>query len=221
MNPQFRRGDTLLIVPCSVQELQAGHVVLYRNPHGTPVVHRVVAITPNGVYTKGDNNPNVDERVLAPEDILGRVAAIERQGRTLPVPRKVPAALYLLKAQYWLRQAIAYLVQPIFRRLVAAAIFQGSLSAWKAPRLIYFSRAAGPEWQLWWGSLLLGRKKPRASQWEIRRLFRLFVDEADLPLESPALGKDAETLRAARPPRPDPPLPLVHKNIDTEIRFRL
>jgi hypothetical protein len=140
-----------------------------------------MAINSQAVITKGDNIPTVDNRILAPQEIWGRVTAIQRQGRTLPVPREVPASLYLLKGRQWFDRAVFRLLEPLYHRLAESGLFRGRLAAWMKPRLIYFSRGASPEWQLWLGSFLIGRKKPHESQWSIRRPFRLFVDEASLP----------------------------------------
>ena len=185
MNPLMRSGDILLVVPSESQTIHPGDVVLYVDPNRGQVVHRVVAVNSQGVITKGDNMPDVDDRILAPQEILGRVTAIQRQGRTLPVPREAPAALYLLKGRQWFDRTIFRLIQPLYHRLAQSGLFQGPLTAWMKPRVIYFSRGASPEWQLWLGKLLIGRKKPHQSEWSIRRPFRLFVDEASLPSHSP------------------------------------
>lgn len=181
----MRSGDILLVVPCDPQTVHPGDVVLFTDPSRGQVVHRVMAIDSQGVITKGDNIPNVDDRILAPQEIQGRVTAIQRQGRTLPVPREVPAALYLLKGRQWFDRAIFGLLQPLYHRLAQSGLFQGRLAAWMKPRLIYLSRGANPEWQLWLGKLLIGRKKAHQPEWSIRRPFRLFVDEASLPNQPP------------------------------------
>jgi len=185
MNPLMWPGDTLLVVPCDPQTIYPGDVVLFRDPHRGQVVHRVMAINSQGVITKGDNMPDVDDRILAPQEILGRVTAVQRQGLTLPVPREAPAALYLLKGRRWFDRTIFRLIQPLYHRLAQSGLFQGRLTAWMKPRVIYFSRGTSPEWQLWLGKLLIGRKKPHQPEWSIRRPFRLFVDEASLPSHPP------------------------------------
>ena len=185
MNPLLKRGDTLLVAPYGSQEIHPGDIVLFLDPLRGQVVHRVVAVSAGGVTTRGDNNPNIDDRVLAPDEILGWVTAIERQGRTLPVPRKAPATLYLLKARRWCDRATSWLLKPVYYHVAQSGLFQRCLAPWMQPRLIYFSHPEGSEWQLWLGSCLIGRKKPNKSQWEIRRPFRLFVDEASLPHQPP------------------------------------
>jgi len=182
MNPLLRQGDTLLVVPYDAQKIQPGDVITFPDHrNGGQVVHRVVAVTAEGVITKGDNNPNLDDKVLAPHEILGRVAAIQRQGRTLPVPREAPAALYLLKARRWFHRTVSPLLHSFYHRLAESRLFRGCLPAGMKPRLICFSRPDGPEWQLWLGKLLIGRKMPHQARWTIQWPFRLFIDEACLP----------------------------------------
>jgi hypothetical protein len=127
----------------------------------------------------------LDERVLAPEEIMGRVQAIERQGRTLPVPRQVPASLYFLKLRQACDRALSGLLRPCYRGLEKSGLLHGLLSGWLKPRLVHFSRAEGSEWQLWLGNFLIGKKSPHQSSWSIRRPFRLFIDESGLPGEPP------------------------------------
>jgi hypothetical protein len=149
------------------------------------VIHRVV-VEPRGIITKGDNLAWVDDWTLQPGDILGKVVAIHRQGRALPVPKHAPASLYLLKARRWCDRAASRFLQPVYHRLARSGLLRGRLGQWMRPQLLYFSRADGPEWQLWLGNLFIGRKLPSQAHWTIHRPFRLFVDETTLPHELPA-----------------------------------
>jgi hypothetical protein len=184
MNPLLRRGDSLLVVPYGSQPIQPGDVVVFPDPQsGRQVVHRVMAVNTGGVTTKGDNNPSADGLLLKPEDILGQVQAIYRQGRTLSVPRETPASLPLVKAHKWLDRTISRLLHPVYHRLAQSGLFRGRLAVWMKPRFLCFPRSEGPEWQLWLGRFLIGQKMPHQSSWTIRRPFRLFVDEASLPCQ--------------------------------------
>jgi hypothetical protein len=187
MNPLFRKGDVLEVVPFQGLEILPGDVVAFPHPEKSgKVIHRVVAVEPRGIITKGDNLDRVDDWTLQPGDILGKVVSIHRQGRTLPVPKHAPASLYLLKAYRWCDRAASRFLQPVYHRLARSGLFRSRLGEWMRPHLLYFSRPDGPEWQLWLGNLLIGRKLPHQAYWTIRRPFRLFVDETTLPHEFPA-----------------------------------
>jgi signal peptidase I len=182
MNPLFQEGDLLEVIPYHGQEIRVGDVVAFANPDKPgKVIHRVVAVQPSGILTQGDNCSAVDPWTLQPGDLLGKVVAFHRRGRSLPVPREAPASLYLLKGRQVFDRVLSLLLQPVYHRLARSGLFQGLLGGRLQPRLLYFSRSEGPEWQLWLGNLLIGRKLPRQAHWNIRRPFRLFVDETTLP----------------------------------------
>jgi len=188
MRPLFRVGDALRVEPCGAEEIRVGEVVVFYHPRsGRRLVHRVAAITREGLLTKGDNSPELDPWLLRSEEILGRVIAICRDGRLLPVPRQAPPGLKWLKARKWAERRVSRLLHPIYQGLAASRVFRKGLASWIRPRLLAFSRTDGMEWQLWWGRLLIGRKTPKQSEWSIRRPFRLLVDPAALP------GKNQET----------------------------
>jgi hypothetical protein len=113
------------------------------------VIHRVV-VEPRGIITKGDNLAWVDDWTLQPGDILGKVVAIHRQGRALPVPKHAPASLYLLKARRWCDRAASRFLQPVYHRLARSGLLRGRLGQWMRPQLLYFSRADGPEGSSGW-----------------------------------------------------------------------
>jgi hypothetical protein len=182
MNPLFQEGDIFEVVPYHGQEICVGDVVAIANPDKPgKVIHRVVVVKPSGILTKGDNCSAVDHWTLKPGDILGKVVVIHRHGCTLAVPREAPVSLCILKGRQWCDQALSRMLQPLYHRLSSSGLFQSLLCGWVKPQLLYFSRTEGPEWQLWLGNLLIGRKLPHQAHWNIRRPFRLFVDETTLP----------------------------------------
>lgn len=108
----FRSGDYLVLEPAAVEDIRPGDVVIYagRAQAGEPedVVHRVVARTPGGLVTRGDNNPRVDDVLVTAENLLGRVTHAERRGRTWPVRG----------GRWGLWQARAFRVGRLARRLM-------------------------------------------------------------------------------------------------------
>ena len=85
----FRPGDCLTVEPASIAAIRPGDVVIYqgRDQAGEPedVVHRVVAVTPGGLVTRGDNNPQLDNVLVTQDNLLGRVTHVGREGRMRPV----------------------------------------------------------------------------------------------------------------------------------------
>lgn len=86
----FRRGDLLTVEPLPIAALRPGDVVLFRrwdpSGHATDIVHRVVAIWPQGLMTKGDNNRRADAELVTDQQLLGRVTHRIRAGRVRRVP---------------------------------------------------------------------------------------------------------------------------------------
>jgi len=86
MKGAFRPGDYLVIMPVSLLDVNPGDVIVYRDHNnlndGVKTVHRVVAITQDGLVTKGDNNACIDKYPVKEGNLLGMVTHIERDGKT-------------------------------------------------------------------------------------------------------------------------------------------
>ncbi len=78
MFPLIRPGDLLTVAP--VTALRRGDVLLSQRDDGKWVCHRLIRSTADSVSLRGDALSSVDRPV--PRDaVLGRVIAIERDGR--------------------------------------------------------------------------------------------------------------------------------------------
>ena len=87
MYPLLTPGrDQVIVEPVAGARLRRGDVALYRRDSGILVLHRVWKVTPQGLYLVGDNQKEV-EGPLAPEQFFGRMTAVVRKGKTLPVTR--------------------------------------------------------------------------------------------------------------------------------------
>lgn len=104
MKPWLRPGDALFIEAVDAQRLAAGDVVLYWTPGRTPhedrlTCHRMVArralrdqAGPPRMkyYMKGDARSTIERFEDGRQsEILGRVSAVARDGRSMPVPGRV------------------------------------------------------------------------------------------------------------------------------------
>ncbi|HXU05505.1 MAG TPA: hypothetical protein VN903_31315 [Polyangia bacterium] len=101
MRPWLKTGDSLFIQAAPETELAAGDILLYWSPGATPdedalTCHRMVARVPGArgnaprFMTKGDAMSRIESFENRREcEILGKVAAISRDGKTWPVPGRI------------------------------------------------------------------------------------------------------------------------------------
>lgn len=105
MHPLIREGDALIVDPARPEDVCIGDVVLSLTERGL-TAHRVqqIAATGDGCYftTRGDNAPGTDVPFSASQ-LLGRVARIDRNGRTSEVTQATGVALTVLRLMERLR----------------------------------------------------------------------------------------------------------------------
>lgn len=117
MYPFVRDGDVLLVEPCSSEDIRIGQVIYYRARWGGMVAHRVTGQERrNGaalLITKGDSCPGAD-RPIVPGQVLGRVTALERDGKRIPMDR----GWQRLAAVFWTPfSAYSPVLYPVFGRI--------------------------------------------------------------------------------------------------------
>ena len=82
MTPFIRDGDVITVSPLRRGRAGIGEVVAFVRPgHGNLVVHRVVARCGASSFIRGDGVPGASDGVIPPENLLGRVTRVERNGR--------------------------------------------------------------------------------------------------------------------------------------------
>jgi hypothetical protein len=81
----FRPGDCLIVESIPLADIGPGDIVIYRGGDRAvaeeAMVHRVIAVTPGGLITRGDNNAHMDEAPVTGDNLIGRVARVERDGK--------------------------------------------------------------------------------------------------------------------------------------------
>jgi hypothetical protein len=189
MRPLFRPGDRIRFVPCRIEELRRGDVIIFVPPGKQErVVHRVVCCGTDGVRTRGDANGRVDSWELRQGDIVGRAVSLERKGRVIPVAGGF-AGRFLSACIRVLRQAdhlASHVLNPCYRSLAQSGFVRALLPSAFRPKVITFDRDGATEMQLVLGKRIIGRCTPGEATWEIRRPFRLLVQEDSLPVSNPA-----------------------------------
>ena len=188
MRPILKPGDRLQVISYDRQRIRRGDVVVVVPPGGAAkIIHRVVSAGSQGIKTRGDNCNRVDQWVLSPDRILGRVLYARRRNRRRRVFGGSLGHLLgvTIRAINGIDQRVSGLLHPAYEWSARAGMFRRLLPAQMTPRVISFSRPEGTELQLLMGRWLIGRRLPGRSRWYIRRPFRLFVDENSL-LENPS-----------------------------------
>lgn len=96
MKPTLNKGDIVIWIPCKIENVAVGDIVVYRSIYGNLVVHRVVDIKNGKLVTKGDANeytdqkgPHLPEPYVDEERLKGKVIMIGNS------PAKIPYAGYL------------------------------------------------------------------------------------------------------------------------------
>lgn len=185
MNPTLREPELLLVEPYATTLPRRGDVIAFQPPTGGPtVVHRIVRMTPEGIRTRGDNNPSPDPYRLTSEDIIGRITAAQyrRQRRAITGGRAGVWVGY--RARVWRagRRAAAQLLHKAYRGMARWRIWQRMLPVQLRPRLVGFKLHRYTSYKLLMGQRVIGRCDLRNREWRITRPFRLFVDVETLPV---------------------------------------
>ncbi|HHT9124382.1 MAG TPA: signal peptidase I [Candidatus Brocadiia bacterium] len=185
MNPTLKAPDMLEVIPYDGNKIRCGDVVVFVPPGGNhKVIHRIISIDSQGIRTRGDHNANVDEWVLCPDDIVGRVIRTQRGDRWLRIYGGLMGRVYAFFLRT-IRKINYYLIScPLhfpYRWLAKSGIFRGWLAERLKIHVLTFNRSYGKDMQLLMGRRVIGRYLRDKNKWMIRRPFRLVVDEASLP----------------------------------------
>ncbi|MEM2875001.1 MAG: signal peptidase I [Candidatus Hadarchaeales archaeon] len=84
MEPAMKSGDTVLHVGVPFGDLKAGDIIIYRHTvtvgenrgQTFVVIHRIINVLEDGVFTKGDNLPSPDAYKVHPEEIIGLIRGV-------------------------------------------------------------------------------------------------------------------------------------------------
>ncbi len=186
MNPTFWPGDGLKVDPYDGREICYGDVVVFSHPSDNQnIVHRVIGVDSEGIRTQGDNNNNIDPWVLKPEEITGRVASAHRGNKALTIFDGKTGVLLssILRKRKDLLNRLFIILHPLYRWLAETGLFRTLFLLLIRPRIRCFNCRGGTELHLVLGSWIIGRRLPGSDEWDIKRLFRLFVDVEKLKFE--------------------------------------
>jgi len=182
MVPTFTPGDLLYFEP-GCNEIKVGDVIVFRTKGDDKnIVHRVISTGKEGIKTRGDNNNLPDSWLLTGEDIIGKVIEAERDG----VKRKVSGSTegyvkgHILHILRKIKFYFIKIFRPFYLWLSERNLTGSLLQKCGLLRIISIKKEDKEELQLLSGRLVIGRLLPGRKKWQIRKPFRLLVDEKNL-----------------------------------------
>jgi hypothetical protein len=172
------------IMPYDSRPLRVGDVAFFLPPEADqPVVHRIVRVTPTGIFTLGDNNTQEDPFLLQPKSIKGQVVAAWRGQQR----RKIAGGLHGRLMRRWFRwrrvldRGVSPLLHPLYHALAHWGLIARLLPAPFRPRVVVFHARGRDQFQLLLGQRIIGRYDDQRHQWQVQRPFLLVVDGRALP----------------------------------------
>jgi SynChlorMet cassette protein ScmC len=182
MNPTLVEPDMLEVMPYAGRSPRVGDVVYFvPGTTGRGVVHRVVAVTPHGLRTRGDHNQADDTEPVLPAEVVGQVVMAHRGTRRRAIAGgwrgqvdRVAAHGHRLAVQLG-----ACIAGGLYRAVAPWAA--GCLPCRLRPRMVRFA-ARGREFdKLLLAGHIIGHYDLLRRRWVIRFPFRLLVDAGQLP----------------------------------------
>jgi len=184
MNPTLTARDLLEIKPYQHEGPRVGDIILFQSPGPEHyVIHRIISITANGIQTRGDNNCNIDQELLTQDDIFGRVIAAHRGSSRRKIVNgyigRIAGRICHLR-RLLLHHAVKFL-GPVYRSLCTGGRLQRLIPVRLSPRLVTFNSGSNTSHRLLLGRMAIGTYDRDLDQWQIRRPYRILVDESSLP----------------------------------------
>jgi hypothetical protein len=193
MNPTFKVGDGLIVEPYENKKIICGDVIAFRrDDKNGNIVHRVIKVGRYGVQTIGDNNNRVDPWILPPADIMGRVVSIKRKRRQFPVGGGLRGRIYgfFIRRYNRLISKVPGILYSLSNIVSGTGIIRKLLPLLRT-RIVSFKRPNGTELQIVTGRRIIARRLSGTEQWQIKGLFKLFIDERNLNPEDLCRQKKA------------------------------
>lgn len=128
MKGTFKPGDKLIIEKVPFERIKKGDVLIFkktREDDSDFIVHRVAAISPRGIITRGDNCINNDTELLLKERITGRVIHYNRNKKNHKIWNAQLGMIraMLLRDTLFLKRLIKLLFRNIYQKIVKTGIF--------------------------------------------------------------------------------------------------
>jgi signal peptidase I len=141
MNPTFRSGDLLQVIPYQGRKIRRGDVIAFIPPdEGQRIIHRVSRVNSNGITTQGDNSSQTDPWVLTSAQIEGRVAYARRGNRGWEVAGGSMGRFSadLVRTMRLLDRGISAFFRPTYHWIARNTVLTRFLHPIIATRIVFF-----------------------------------------------------------------------------------
>jgi signal peptidase I len=178
----FQPGDRLIIEPVPFTAVRPGDVVAFYpstgNNEDVPIVHRVVAVEPTGLLTRGDNKSMIDREPVTADRLVGKVAYVERSGRG-SVHGGHAGQLWVkyLRGRFLVRNMVAKLGGRLYGYLRASDLIR---TVWR-PKIIQMWLVSNHKVQVKYvcGRRTVARWWPHEQRFECRKPYDLVISRPD------------------------------------------
>lgn len=184
MNPTLSKQDILEIVPYKTAEPQVGDVVLNRPSLGNSyIVHRIISKNRGCFQTRGDSNSSIDPWAVKKDHIYGRVIAAHRGKKR----RKIASGcMGSIEGKLCRMRRIIFTIfisplAPVYRSFCTGGILHWLIPFRLQPHVVFFKTGSNCSYKLLLGKLVIGTYDEVLSKWQIKRPYRLFINESSLP----------------------------------------
>ena len=184
MNPTLSRLDLLKITAYQKKRPQVGDVIFFLPPDDEDyLVHRIVSAGPKGFLTRGDNNNDIDPWILNEKDVYGRVVEAHKGNKRRKISGGFIGRLTGLSCvvRRTTNQLAIKMLGPVYRAFYTGGILRWLIPARLTPQVATFRSGTNNSHKLLLGKRTIGSYNKSLLQWQIRRPYRLFVDESTLP----------------------------------------
>jgi hypothetical protein len=149
MNGIFKIADFLTIESCDPKNLRMGDIIAFAKDNEESnkddlVVHRIIRVGEDHLITKGDNNRRPDIYPISQSNLVGKVVAFERKGKTYSVMGGMVGLLHA-RFGYAFRRARYLLICQARKILPVKKIGDIIFMFWKPEiQKLIFSTTEGP-----------------------------------------------------------------------------
>jgi signal peptidase len=110
MRPTIQHGDFVTVEPIDASEIRRGDILLYRDGDHV-IAHRVVGLSASRRLLLCGDGIETPDQPVRPDQVLGRVVALERGGHLLRLHRHWRKLLYI--ARFYVSRFKIQLVQTL------------------------------------------------------------------------------------------------------------